>query len=220
MMIVSHFLERIEELFDVTRLPPVDALRPASCPCCGKLAFSPGELLGIVGHGTYRRQVLGVVEVTGQASILVRRYLCQGCKRTISVLSDDLHPRRWYAAGVILEALRLHLLERQSEREVREHFGVVTDCESWRSLRRWPSQLLVTLWPWLRRRLGAREEATSREDGPRRLRQLLSEAGMDQRPGDAFTAARRLLTDTVHVQGLSWPLGRDPPGKPRAESPL
>jgi hypothetical protein len=220
MMIVQSLLDRIEELFDVTRLPSVDCLRPTTCPCCGKPAFSLGERLGIVGHGTYRRQVLGLVEASGDGTILVRRYLCQGCKRTMSILSAGLHPSRWYAGGVILEALRLHLLEGQSEREVREHFGIGVDSESWRSLRRWRSQLLVTLWAWLRGRLGARGKATSREDGRHRLRQLLSEAGPDKHFGDAFTAARRLLTGTVHSQGLSWPLGHDPPGQLRTESPL
>ncbi len=217
-MIVRSLVDRVEELFEVTRLPSVEELRPASCPLCGELAFSPGERLGIVGHGTYRRQVLGVVDVTGESVTHVRRYLCRGCKRTISVLSDDLHPRRWYAAGSILEALRLQLLEEKSEREIRERFGVVTESESWRSLRRWRSDLLVTLWYWLSRRLGIRGKARTREEGRQRLRRLFAEAASVVKPG-AFCVARSLIRSTVHFQGVAWPLGHDPPEKLRAETP-
>ena len=219
MIIVRSLVDRIEELFDVVRLPSVEQLRPSSCPLCGKLAFSPGERLGIVGHGTYRRQVLGVVEVEGESVTLVRRYFCRGCRHTISVLSDDLHPHRWYAAGAILEALRLHLLEGESERQIRERFGVAVDSESWRSLRRWRSELLVTLWYWLGRRLGVQKKTGARGDGGRRLRRLFSEAAVEFSV-DGSTAARLLLGSTVHLRGHSWALGRDPPEKLTAELPL
>ena len=215
MIIVRPLFEHVEWLFEAARLPSVDALRPESCPLCGELAFSPGERLGIVGHGTYRRQVLGLAEVSGEAVTCVRRYLCRGCERTISVLADDLHPGRWYAAGVILEALELHLVEGQSESEIRSRFGVVTESESWRSLRRWRSELLLTLWHWLARRLGCRGRATTREDGRRRLRRLFLEAALD-RPSDAAGA---LLRSTVHAHGIAWPLGHDPPEKLRAKTP-
>lgn len=218
MIIVRSLLERVEDLFDPARLPSVDALRPSSCPLCGELAFRAGERLGIVGHGTYRRQVLGVPEVEGEAVIRVRRYFCRGCEGTISVLADHLHPGRWYAAGAILEALRLHLLEGSSEREIRRRFGVVIDSESWRSLRRWRSALLVVLWYWLSRRLGFRGKARTRKEGRVRLRRLFSEAGRPTKP-DGARAARTLLRSTVHFQGLAWPLGRDPPEKLRTEKP-
>ncbi len=219
MIIVRSLFDRIEELFDVARLPSVEQLRPSSCPLCGNLAFSPGERLGIVGHGTYRRQVLGVVEVEGESVTLVRRYFCRGCRHTISVLSGDLHPRRWYAAGAILEALRLHLLEGESERQIRERFSVAVDSESWRSLRRWRSELLVTLWYWLGRRLGVQKKVAARGDGGRRLRRLFSEAEVEF-SADGSTAARLLLGSTVHLRGHSWALGRDPPEKLKAELPL
>lgn len=217
-VIVQVICDRIEELFDRTRLPSVESLRPRSCPLCGKLAYVPGEPLGIVGHGTYRRQVLGVAEGDGEAMALVRRYLCRGCERTLSVLSDLLHPHRWYAAGVILEALKLHLLEGASEGEIRRRFGVVLDSESWRTLRRWRSELLVTLWYWLARRLGFARRAATRSEGRRRLGRLLSEAATKEKLG-AARAARSLLSSTVHFRGLCWRLGRDPPAELRAESP-
>ncbi len=207
-IIVQALCDRIEELFGAARLPSVERLRPSSCPLCGQLAFVAGERLGIVGHGTYRRQVLGLREVEGETIATVRRYLCRGCERTISVLSDHLHPRRWYAAATILEVLKLHLLEGVSEAEIRKRSGVETDSESWRSLRRWRTELLVTLWYWLSRRLGFRKETPTRSEGRRRLRRLLSEG-----------PARSLLRSTVHFRGLSWPLGRDPPEELAAQSP-
>ena len=77
----------------------------------------------------------------------------------------------------------------------------------------------MTLWYWLGRRLGARGKAKTREDGRRRLRRLLGEASAERKL-DAVEAARHLLRSTVHFQGLSWPLGRDPPEKLTAETPL
>lgn len=219
MIIVRPLVEHIEELFDGARIPSVDALRPSSCPRCGTLAFPPGERFGIVGHGTYRRQVLGTVEVTGETVTWVRRYLCRGCNGSINILSDHLHPRRWYAAGVILEVLRLHLFEGWSEREIRERFGVVIDSESWRTPRRWRSELLVTLWCWLSRRLGFRKKIATRSDGGHRLRRLFSQATTEKKP-ESTTVARILLRSTVHFQGVTWPLGRDPPENLKAEIPL
>ena len=219
MIIVCSVFECVEELFEAARLPPVEQLRPSSCPLCGELAFSPGRPLGIVGHGTYQRQVLGVAEAAEESITLVRRYFCRGCERTINILSDYLHPRRWYYGGAILEAVRLHLLEGLSEREIRERFGIAVDSESWRTLRRWRSELLLTLWYWLSRRLGFRGKARSREDGRRRLRQLLSEASSEAK-ADAASASRSLLCGTVHFQGVSWPVGRDPPEKLQAQKSL
>lgn len=208
MIILQALLEKVENLLDSRLFPGVEAQRPASCPLCGQLAFSPGERLGIVGHGTYRRQVLGVVEATREAVTRVRRYFCRGCRRTISVLSDHLHPRRWYAARAILEALWLHLVEERSEAEIREALGVELDSPNWRSLRRWRRQLLLTLWYWLRKRLGARGPATTRGEGRRRLERLFAQSPAAP---DAALLAPRLGGSTAHFQAISWPLGHDPP---------
>ena len=208
--IVQAIFEEIEHLFEPARRPSVDSLRPSSCPLCGQLARVAGKALGIVGHGTYRRQVLGVTEADVEATTLVRRYLCRGCAHTISVLSDFLHPRRWYAAVVILEALRRHLLEGETEAEVRREFDVPEPAGSWRSLRRWRRALLVTLWFWLGRRLGATTPATTRKEGRRRVAALLAEATLGS-SRDPPSAARALGNSTVYFQGACWPFDHDPP---------
>lgn len=197
-------------MLERARLPSVDSLRPTSCPLCCQLARVAGKPLGIVGHGTYRRQVLGLSEADVEATTLVRRYLCRGCVHTISVLSDYLHPRRWYAAVVILEALRRHLIDGKTEAEVRRQFRVEEPEGSWRSLRRWRCGLLVMLWFWLGKRLGATTPATTRSEGRRRVVALLAEATLGT-ARDPPTAARALGNSTVHSQGLSWPLDHDPP---------
>jgi hypothetical protein len=209
MIIVRSFVDEVEELFDRRRLPSVDGLRPASCPLCGHLAHEPGKPLGIVGHGTYSRQVLGVAGTTGECVTRIRRYLCRGCRRTIAVLSDYLHPGRWYAAGVILEALRLHLVEGLSESEIRSRFGIVVDSESWRSLWQWRADLFVSLWHWLGARLGVRRPTRDRDESRHRLLRLLGEA----MAGAISDVARYLLVATAHFRGFSWRLGHDPPEK-------
>ena len=177
MIIVQAIVDDVEGLLELARnpglLPSVDALRPETCPACGQSASPPGRPLGIVGHGTYLRQVLGLVAAE-EIVLRIRRYLCRGCRQTLSILPDLLHPRRWYAAGVIVEALRLHLLEGRKERAIRNRFGVDADSGSWRSLRRWRFQLLYVLWHWLAEKFGACGPAVTRKEGRRRLRQLLS----------------------------------------------
>jgi len=215
--IVRAVVDEVEDLLDRAELPSVDALRPGACPLCGKPAHAPGEPLGLVGHGTYRRQVLGVLGAGVEAVTAVRRYRCRGCGHTSSVLAAELHPRRWYAAGAILEALRLHLLEGQSEREIRRRFAAGDSAEGWRSLRRWRRELLALLWAWLAKRLGraGASFAATREEGLLRLRRLLAEAGPES-AADPWAIVRALGGATVHAAGHVWPLGRDPPGALRA----
>jgi hypothetical protein len=207
MIIVQKIFEDIEDLFDRRRLPSVDELRPASCPLCGHLAHEPGKPLGIVGHGTYSRQILGVDSAARECVTRVRRYLCRACQRTIAVLSDHLHPGRWYAAEVILEALRLHLLEGLSEAEIRARFGIEVDSANWRSLWQWRADLFVSLWRWLAARVAARKPARGRDEGRHRLLRFLGEATVMAISG----IARHFLTATVHFRGFSWRLGHDPP---------
>lgn len=72
-VIIRQFAVCVEQLANRSQLPSVEALRPACCPVGDQPAYPPGERLGIVGHGTYRRQVLGLFETCGQLVIWVRR---------------------------------------------------------------------------------------------------------------------------------------------------
>jgi len=169
----------VDGLLDLReRLPSVDALRPLSCAGCGRLARDAGRAgLGIVGHGTYERQVLGLGGPDGQAVIPVRRYLCRGCQATTSVLPDQLYPGRWYGAWAILEALVLVFALGLPIDEVRRELGVEASTPGWRSLHRWRRELLAPLWSWLARGLGAQGGCTGRDEARRRLARLLGRHG-------------------------------------------
>jgi hypothetical protein len=94
----------------------------------------------VQGHGLYSRQVRGLVE--GWIVIWVRRYLCVKCGRTMIFLPDWLHPWRWYAATVIMEALYWYLILQETVRDISHRFG--RSADEWRTLRRWQKQLLVS----------------------------------------------------------------------------
>jgi len=215
-IIVHAFFNAVETLLDIfqepDQLPSVDELRPRFCPLCHQVTHTPDGGLWIIGHGTYSRQVLGFSE-HGDVVIFIRRFLCKRCIHTISILPDFLLPWRWYAAPMIFGALWLHLVEGQREADIRARFGIDVEDENWRTLRRWRTQLLHTLWFWLAPRLGSSGPAMTREEGRFRLQRLYAEAEIPDTSFGAMDSVARLTSDTVHIRGICWPLGHDPPEK-------
>jgi len=198
--------------------PSLEDLRPKFCVICGQAAHSPEGILQVVGHGMYSRQVCGLVE-TGWIVIWVRRFLCLACGHTMSRLPDWLHPWRWYAGTVIIEALYRHCILRQSAGSIGALFGRPQDATEWRSLRRWRGQLLVspTLWGWLVLRLGITDPASNRAEGKTYLERLLAEGGSIVRAGilaveEVSSAVRKTLRDLVHNRKRTWPLQSFLPG--------
>src|SRR5437867_4527466 len=118
--------------------PSVEELRPRFCAECGQLARDGGRVR-VQGHGCYSRQVCGLSE--GWIVVWVRRYLCRDCGHTMSRLPDWLHPWRWYAAAVIVEALYRHLILGETARWIGVRFGRSGEASEWRSLRRWRTQM-------------------------------------------------------------------------------
>ena len=172
------------------------------------------------GHGFYNRQVCGLSE--GWILIWVRRYVCRDCGHTMSRLPDWLHPWRWYAAAVIIEALCRDLILGETARAIGVRFGRSGDASEWRSLRRWRAQLLASssLWGWLRMRLGVRAAARSREQGRLHLMRFLGE--MNIKPGSVVTvlaelcaAVRATVSGLVHNRRQAWLVGRFQPGLSR-----
>jgi hypothetical protein len=198
--------------------PSVEELRPRFCAQCGRLARD-GERVRVQGHGLYSRQVCGLSE--GWIVIWVRRYLCRDCGHTMSRLPDWLHPWRWYAATVIVEALYRHLILREAARAIGVRFGRQGDANEWRSLRRWRSQLLVspTLWGWLGSRLGVQQPAASRYQGRLHLSRLLGEMRIAYESATTVldkvaAAVRRSLSGLVHNRREAWPVTQFRPGIP------
>jgi hypothetical protein len=152
----------------------------------------------------YSRQVCGLVE-TGWIIIWIRRFLCLACGHTMSLLPDWLHPWRWYAGTVIIEALIRHCIHFEAAAAIGVRFGRPEHAMEWRSLRRWREQLLIspTLWGWLGPRLGVTKPAANRNEGRTRLERLLAEGGCIARSGipaleEVSDAVRKTLRDLVH----------------------
>jgi len=196
--------------------PSVEELRPRFCTQCGQVARDGGRLR-VQGHGCYSRQVCGLSE--GWIVIWVRRYLCRDCGHTMSCLPDWLHPWRWYAATVIIEALYRHLILGETARAVSVRFRRSRDASEWRSLRRWRKQLLVstTLWGWLGSRLGVSQPAQSRRQGRLNLTRLLGEMRIAWESAAKVLrglapAVRSSLNGLVHNRRTAWPVTRFRPG--------
>lgn len=202
MVSVIAFAVSVEDLIqNPSLLPSVEDLRPRRCPGCGAAAFESGKPIQIVGHGTFGRQVLGVLVAMRDCVIRVRRYRCRGCRGTIAVLPDELYPHRWYAGVAILVGLFLHLVRGVKAAAVREHLGAAGETPGWKTLRRWRRDLLSPLWGWLQRQLGFTGKARTREEGTVRLRRLLAQRGVGGESDDRAVAhaAQQLSRATVHV---------------------
>lgn len=211
--ILRPFPVAVEDLCELIRVPPVDELRPCFCPLCGEPSRRPGKPLGIVGHGSYTRQVLGHAFSAGKAiDIHVRRYLCRGCQATMSVLPDVLLPRRWYVAATILLALTLSLLRGETATDVRRQLGQRGDTPGWKTLDRWQRQLLAPLWSWMAAQLGfaERRPGCDRIQRSERLRRLLASQGAEPRsPTEKLeVVACALATGTAHTRDASWEIRR------------
>jgi hypothetical protein len=153
--------------------------------------------------------VLGLAERRLALMIWVRRYLCRGCKTTISVLHEDLYPGRWYLGGAILVSLFLSLLLSWPATKVRDRIGK-GKSEDWKTLRRWQRQLLSPMWGFLGKQLGFPSAPVSRDESRLRLIRLLA-LGAAGPPGTASEVellAPMLLRDTAHDGVSGWPMRR------------
>jgi hypothetical protein len=141
------------------------------------------------------------------------------CGHTMSLLPDWLHPWRWYAGTVIIEALYRHCFLGESARSIGALFGRPDNATEWKSLQRWRKQLLIspTLWGWMGPRLGTIKPAIDRSEGKLYLQRLLAEVGLILKAGvnaveTLSTPVRNTLRDLVHNRKTVWPVKRFPPG--------
>lgn len=206
--IVRSFGFLATELQNLSRVPSTDEIRPAQCPSCGTAAGVSGALR-LVGHGLYRRQLLGLPDAPQGATIFVRRFLCLACRKTTSILPEEVHPRRWYAGAAILIALARYLTLGWSAEKVRAALGAAPGCRGWRAVGRWTRQLLDSLWFWKAAELGHAGGtcAVDRSEARQRLRGLLVHLlAPEPKPPDVSAsalanAARNAVLGTVHA----WP---------------
>jgi hypothetical protein len=129
----------------IERPPSVEEARPSHCSACRAASRVVGEPLGLHGHGLRQRQLRGPLAPQQEpqlCGILVRRYLCQRCGATLTVVPRGVLPRRHFSASAIGLALCLWGLMRLCAKKVRaqvspwRHVGA-TAAAGWTQLRRW-----------------------------------------------------------------------------------
>ena len=171
----------------IEELPSVEAARPARCPLCGAASRRPGRSLGLHGHGTRPRglwRALALAAPTVVGEILVRRYLCQLCDRSVTVVPRGVLWRRLYGATAIATALALWAVERQPAPQVRTTVSPwplvgATAAVGWCSLLRWSAairagrlfgQVRASPSSWSARQVARRAVETLVALSPSRLR--------------------------------------------------
>lgn len=129
------------------------------CPNCGSPA-------GLQRHGTYARWITTLVGTV--LRLLVARFLCRRCQRTISYLPDFALSYRTVHA----ETLQAYLEGERARRDVQTWQSVLRSYA--RRLQEWAPTLIRTvgaafgrappqpsrLWPWLKRACGDVRAAT------------------------------------------------------------
>ena len=154
------------------------AVRPPRCLECGCEAVVPGRPLGLHGHGTRARSLLGP-ESPGlrprEEEILLRRYLCQRCGAVLVVGPHEVLPGLRYRATAVVIALAqlaegwssVVIRQQVSSQKILGHEG----RRSWRAPARW-ARRAQHLWPWIR----AGPEAPAETLALRAVRALASRA--------------------------------------------
>lgn len=128
--------------------PSVDRVRPSRCPRCHAASRPVGEPLQLWGHGIRERLCLGALCFGGAPQRLVievRRFLCQRCERSCTVVPRGVCPGRLYLVATIAWALACWTLsvDEQSAAEVRRRLSPIQKSphrparRDWPQLRRW-----------------------------------------------------------------------------------
>jgi transposase-like protein len=169
-----------------------DRYRPDHCPQCE--AKHP-----LTGHGFYRRTL---VDGAFDGIIRVRRYLCQTCKRTVSLLPGFALPWLRFSIPVIALFLVARLLQgltlMASARAAMQPPMPYQRGQFW--IRRFQKQA-----PALSLALASLAEPLAAADFVSRALQMLESTG--------WIAAHRFLFSQLRVHLLGWPRFHDPHGQ-------
>ena len=98
MQILHPFAGSVQQYLD--QLDDLESPRPRHCPQCP--AQDP-----LTAHGCYVRTI---IDTAFDGAIRVRRYLCEACRRTVSLLPDFALPYLRSSLAVIAWWLMIHLL--------------------------------------------------------------------------------------------------------------
>jgi hypothetical protein len=182
MQILHPFSGSVEQYFE--QLSDPDHSRPACCPQCQ--ATQP-----LTAHGFYTRSF---ADLAFDGLIRVRRYLCQCCRRTVSLLPDFALPYLRFSITVIALWLLARLLPPSPVRPAPPPMPYQRG-QFW--LRRFRSRA-----PALSASLATLVPPAPAVDFPHRALAMLESAG--------WTRAHRFLFGDLRQHLLGWPPSRDP----------
>jgi transposase-like protein len=193
MQILHPFAGSIQQYCEQISDP--DRYRPGHCPQCQ--AKRP-----LTAHGFYTRTL---IDAAFDGIIRVRRYLCQSCQRTVSLLPEFALP--YLRSSILLIALFLlaRLLHTQTLTTAAAKASMPYQRgQFWiRRFRRQAAALCVALTALTR--------PASVPDFVSRALRMLESTG--------WIAAHRFLFDGVRCHLLGWPRGLAPDGRRAAFSP-
>jgi transposase-like protein len=195
MQILHPFAGSIQQYCQV--VSDADRYRPDHCPQCE--AQKP-----LAGHGFYRRTL---VDVGFDGVIRVRRYLCQSCKRTVSLLPEFVLPYlRWSIAMIALFLLArlLHAQTLAAAGKAAQTSMPYQRGQFW--IRRFCTQA-----EGLCAALAALTRPALAPDFVSRALQMLESTG--------WIAAHRFLFAALRYHLLGWPRGLAPAGRRATFSP-
>jgi hypothetical protein len=172
-----------------------DGHRPRWCALCG--AKKP-----LRAHGFYWRTIS---DPGFDGRIRVRRYLCLGCRRTISLLPEFVLPYLRFAIPVIGRFLKARLLDRKTLQQSAEAAGdgLMPYQRGQQWVRRFCSQASA-----LAAALVALTRPPAAPDFVARALTMLETTG--------WVAAHRFLFDRLRLHLLGWPGFLAPDGRPAA----
>lgn len=135
----------------VGHAPEVSAARPSHCPACQAPSQPLGKPLVLHGHGLRTRTLLcdgGSGRPLQAVTLTLRRFLCTACGVALTVGPREMLPHRRFSLELIVLALALWSLLRQSVATARAQLDARQQrlSRTWTQVYRW-AQVLPTLLP-------------------------------------------------------------------------
>jgi hypothetical protein len=178
-MIVTDFDGDVHAYLD--QFEQLNFPRPAVCPHC--------QVVGrMIGHGFYPRKVLDVAQVYG---LLIKRWICDACHHTVTLLPSFLLRFRHYLLEVIASVMVTRWEDGATWVQVAQRC-TVNEAPSARSIGRWCDAFAQHAPTWL----AAVQQTLAEQDASSPLLDPLGEAAGPRE------APRALLHAALHL--LAW----------------
>ena len=189
MQILHPFAGSVQQY--TAQLADPDCYRPGHCPQCH--TKHP-----LTAHGFYRRTL---IDTAFEGVIRVRRYLCQACQRTVSLLPEFVLPYLRSSLMVIAMFLIARLRHGQT---IAGAAAAAPQPMPYQRGQFWLRRFLAQAQP-LCAALAALTQPTPAPDFVHRALAMLESTG--------WTAAHRFLFAGVRCHLLGWPRGLAPDGR-------